>query len=647
MSMPMTVERGAVRPTVSVKLGIATPLNPLVEPKLLRTVVDLSAHRPGMFELTFLDRDGTLLDLAMIDIGTEMVVAVGDGPMGTDLIVGEVTAIEGDYDELVHYTVVRGYEHTHRLQKARRSRTFLDSTDGDIARRVADEAGLDIGTIEDPGVTHRYVAQVAQTDWEFLRGRAAEIGFDVGVTDGEFFFKPAPGMSAGGLGGAVGSVAASAASAVGIGGNTLEFGENLRWLRPRVTSSGIVGESEVRVWDPESASVVSATASLASATADIEDTPADLATAHGGPLSLPALPKIPFLPSFLGASNDAIAVVDRPLGWGSVTQSAADAMAAGIAEHVGSSFAEAEGMAMNASGVLVGETVTLKNVPSRFEGDWYVTAAQHTFDDTEGYLVRFEVSGRHDRSLGGLVTGGQQNRRQQGRIDGLVPGIVTDNIDPDGMHRIKVALPWLSSDFVTDWARVVMPGVGETYGMIAVPEINDEVLVGFEFGDVRRAYVLGGLVNGNTDIDVGGDVVKQGIPGGQVVKRGIVSRLGHKILIDDDGDGTLPPSTSGITIGNADDTISIHFDDVAKKLVITCDAMTPSPASIEIKQNGAGGSITIEQAGTGGTIDVKAAGNITVEAAAPGNLTLKGGTGVTIDGGAGMVELKGSMVKLN
>ncbi len=44
---------------------------------------------------------------------------------------------------------------------------------------------------------------------------------------------------------------------------------------------------------------------------------------------------------------------------------------------------------------------------------------------------------------------------------------------------------------------------------------------------------------------------------------------------------------------------------------------------------------------------MKSAGNVTVEAAAPGNLTLKGGTGVKIDGGTGMVELSGSMVKLN
>lgn len=645
MSVLGTLEAGAITPTVTTGLGGLTPLMPTVQAKLVRTVVDTSLLRPDMFELTFIDREGIAIAEGQLDIGTQITVSLGSGPGAQTLIAGEITSIEGDYEELVHYTIVRGYEQAHRLQRARRSRTFLDSTDGDIARKVADDAKLTIGDVQDPGVAHAYVAQVAQTDWEFLHGRAVEIGFETGVVDGEFFFRPAPGMSAGGMGGMAGAAAGAAASAAGLGTPVLEFGSNLRWLRPRISSIGLVGEAEVRVWDYQGVQVVSGKAPLASATAGITDQPAALAGKHGGPISLPSVPSIPGMPSFLGASNDAVTVVDRPLGWGSNAQSAADAVAAGFAEHVGSTFAEAEGMCIQTPGVTAGAKVKLENVPERFQGEWYVTTARHTFDVEVGYQCRFEVSGRHDRSLHGLVTGSSAHRRERGLVDGVVPGLVTNNIDPDGMFRVKVALPWLSPDFETDWARVVMPGLGATYGLVALPEVGDEVLVGFEFGDVRRAYVLGGLGNGKTELELGGDAVKQGIPGGQVAKRGWVSRLGHKFLIDD-GDGTVPPTTSTITIGNKDDSISIVFDDVSKKLTITCDSSSP-PAAIEIRQNGAGGSITIEQAGSGGTLDLKSAGNLTVEAAAPGNLTLKGGTGVKIDAGAGMVELSGSQIKLN
>ena len=248
-------------------------LNPMVASYLVRTVVDTSLHRPDMFELTFLDREGAVLTLSLLNIGAEVSISVGSMPDETELIVGEVTSIEGDYDNLVHYTIIRGYEHSHRLQKARRSRTFLDSSDGDIARKVAKDAGLKLGDISDPGVTHKYIAQVAQTDWEFLKGRAGEIGYDVRVVGGKFTFGPAPGMPAGGLAGA----ASAAAGALGLGANTLTFGENLRWLRPRISSSGLVSEAEVRVWDPDGVAVVSSVAPLESATADVDDDPAALA----------------------------------------------------------------------------------------------------------------------------------------------------------------------------------------------------------------------------------------------------------------------------------------------------------------------------------------------------------------------------------
>ena len=637
------LDLGEAAPTLSISV-FGLPMMELAENRLVRTVVDTSLHRLDMFELTFHDHDQSVLTLTGIDIGVEVKISTGEMPMKTDLIVGEVTSIEGDYDNATHLLIVRGYEHAHRLQKARRSRTFIDMSDGDIAKKVAKDAGLKIGDVQDPGVTHPYIAQVAQTDWEFLRGRAHEIGYDVGVVDGKFVLKPAPGMPAGGLAGAASAAASAAGSLLGM--STLEFGENLIWIRPRVTSGGMVAETEVRVWDPSSVAVVSSNQAVKSKTADVDDTPAALATAHGG--LLPGMPSIsiPGLPSFGEVSNNAVLLAGWPLAQGSSAQSAADAVAKGMSEHVASTFAEAEGLAVASPWLVAGGKVTLKNLSDRFDGDWYVTGARHEFDGQDGYQTRFEISGRHDRSLHGLVNGSQADRRARGLIDGLVPGIVTNNCDDDKFRRVKVSLPWLAPDFETDWARVVMPGLGVSYGLVAIPEVGDEVLVGFELGDPRRAYVLGGLWNGDTKLELGGDPVNKGALGGMVVKRGLVSRLGHKVLVDDDGDGKVPPSKSGVTIGTKDDKIMIQYDDVNKKITILCDSSAP-PAAIEIKQNGAGGSITIEQAGSGGSLTLKSAGNVTVEAAAPGNLTLKGGTGVKIDAGAGMVELSGSQVKLN
>ena len=54
------------------------------------------------------------------------------------------------------------------------------------------------------------------------------------------------------------------------------------------------------------------------------------------------------------------------------------------------------------------------------------------------------------------------------------------------------------------------------------------------------------------------------------------------------------------------------------------------------------GKISIEQKSNGGEITVKSAGNVTIEASAPGKLTLKGGTGIVLDGGTANVEIKGT-----
>ena len=75
-------------------------------------------------------------------------------------------------------------------------------------------------------------------------------------------------------------------------------------------------------------------------------------------------------------------------------------------------------------------------------------------------------------------------------------GQVSDAKDPQNSGRVRVKLPMLSDDYVSDWARTVYPGAGKDRGLVVVPEVGDEVLVAFEHGDMRRPYVLGGLFNG-------------------------------------------------------------------------------------------------------------------------------------------------------
>ena len=83
-----------------------------------------------------------------------------------------------------------------------------------------------------------------------------------------------------------------------------------------------------------------------------------------------------------------------------------------------------------------------------------------------------------------------------GRYYGVVVGIVTNNQDPNNMARVRVKFPWLSDDNESWWARMAVPMAGSGRGSYFLPEVDDEVLVAFEHGDVRSPYIVGGLWNG-------------------------------------------------------------------------------------------------------------------------------------------------------
>lgn len=78
------------------------------------------------------------------------------------------------------------------------------------------------------------------------------------------------------------------------------------------------------------------------------------------------------------------------------------------------------------------------------------------------------------------------------KINGLVVGLVTQ-VD---VGKIKVTYPWLDDTYETDWVRIATPMSGNNRGSCFMPEVNDEVLLGFDKGDTRTPYVIGYMWNG-------------------------------------------------------------------------------------------------------------------------------------------------------
>lgn len=558
-----------------------TPLDESLETLLEQVVVDDMLHQPDMFVLTFRDVERTVLADARVGYGSKVVVkATGVGGSAPEqLIAGEVTAMEAEYTEGGSRAIVRGYDLTHRLQRGRKTRTFAGQKDSDIARRVAEELGVPIGTIDDSGPVLEHVGQANATDWDFLQARAAEIGFELSANDGRFSFRR-PGRA----------VEAPAGGDYETATPTqLVFGQNLLEFHPRVTSAEQVREVEVRGWDPKEkqALVGRAPAGATSATLTATD-PARLAATFG---------------------DAAHVEVVRPLG----SQAAVDAAAKAIADHIGGGHAEAQGLAHGDPRLKAGTAVSVSVVAEAFTGKYVLTSTRHVFDQ-DGYRTRFVVSGRQDRSLLGVVRGGNGSGPSGSqRIYGVVVGIVSNNDDPSQAGRVKLTFPWLAEQYESDWARVVSLGAGPDSGAVWLPEVADEVLVAFEHGDVQRPYVVGGLWNGRDKPRLGSSLVDNGA----IRRRGFVSRRGHRfVFLDGDGD-------SGIALLTSDDRLRI--------------ALKESGTEIHVRSDG---TIVIESQGD---LTIKGSANVTVEAGS--SLTLKGAT-VSISG-SGPVDIDGSPIQLN
>ena len=195
---------------------------------------------------------------------------------------------------------------------------------------------------------------------------------------------------------------------------------------------------------------------------------------------------------------------------------------------------------------------------------------------------------------------------RDGRISGVVVGIVTNNDDPDKMGRVKVKFPWLSDEDESDWARVAAPMAGNERGFYCLPEVEDEVLVAFERGDVHFPFVLGALWNGRDAPPASNDDGKNNV-------RVLKSRSGHVIrLTDEDGKEKVEIIDKGgknqLVFDTAENTVTVS---AGKDLTLSAEegAIKLKAKSVEIESS----ADTKIKAGSG--MNVEASGTMTVKGA--------------------------------
>lgn len=465
-------------------------------PNLRRIEIDSNLYLPDMCLIEINDPGFRWAEDQRLRLGQDVQIEArtSENERGAPekLFAGQITSVEADLREHgVAFLVLRCYDRSHLLHRGTKVRAFFQSTDSDIARRIAGEHGLR-ASVDATSQVHTQIFQDNMTDYEFLMERARAVGHLVTVEDRTLHFKKPANFAKPPV--------------------EIDYGTNMLEFHPRLTAASQVKEVSVRGWDPKNKRPFVGQA----ASAEFQAVKAGL-----GRISS-------VVPRAFGIEAGQRLVTDQPVS----SQAQGDTLAKAMLSELWSGDFRADGVAHGNPKIQPGCKVKVGGIGTLFAGEYFVTSTRHRFDSEGHYTTQFDVSGFSANTTADLILNGSSpGETASGRIaHGLGVGIVTNNVDPEELGRVRVKFPWLADEAESDWARVVAPMAGNGRGFFFLPEVNDEVIVGFEQGDFNKPYVIGALWNGKDATPL---KASEAVGGGMVNKRVIKSRSGHIITLDD------------------------------------------------------------------------------------------------------------------
>ncbi|RCJ17835.1 type IV secretion protein Rhs [Nostoc minutum NIES-26] len=579
------------------------PAPPELMADIIQICVEESLSRSGMFTIVIKndyqpgrEQDNVWRYKDLCQIGTTIVIGFTSSTTesqdfneenSNQIFKGEITAIETCFNSKSQAPIViRGYDISHQLCRGKYNRSFQNMTDSDIVKKIAEEVNIPIGTIEDSGIVHEYVFQPNQTNMEFLHYRAVRIGFELFVKEGKLYFcKPKPNSEK----------------------LTLKWLKDLTSFRVIVDSREQVNQIKVQSWDFKTKKTRVASRS--------DKSPINTTIKYGSGRAA--------VNQFEGKKLQHTLIYSTP----TETNTEIEAIVKALDEEREGQFVEAYGKCEGNTKIRPGHIVKLDGM-GQYSGEYYITDTRHIFCDGT-YSTEFSVRG--SRGLKALVSSIPHMQLQPGQT--FLVGIVTDNEDPENMGRVKVKFPTLTEEHTSNWARVVAPGGGAGRGIYWMPEINDEVLVCFEHGDIHRPYIIGGVWNGKdpTPRSIGDTVAD-----GNVRLRVSQTRYGHKEWFVDEDKGSekrgyyIQTGTgSGHRFSYNDTEQYIEIETIGQHKIRLDD----KGKFVEIKTSG-GQSLRLDD--NNGSASINSSGNLSINA--QGNIDIKAN---------GTISISGAIIKLN
>jgi Rhs element Vgr protein len=558
--------------------------------QLLSLSVTKESNRVPMAKLIFRDgevaeKDFPLSNNDSFAPGKNVVVKIGRDTTNTQVFKGILTRhalkVKANGNSELH---IECRDEAVKMSVGRHSKYYEKLTDADLFSQLGKKYGL-IVNADATGLVHKEIVQHHISDWDFLLLRAEANGMLVNVSDGTLnIAKP--------------KTNATPVLQVTFGASIIEFEAEMdarnQWQSVKTASWDYKNQ---QLFTADSSSSVLLEPGNISGSQLANTVKVDYEMHHSGHL----------LEQELQTWADGAFMRSR------------------LAKIRGT--AKVEGF----SGIKPGDLVKLDGVGNRFNGNAYVTAIRQ--DMGEGIWETQIQFGLHpeyhaqmhkdiaDAQTAGLV----------GPIFGWQVGIVMLLVCvPDGDDRILVKIPTIDKDAQGIWTRVATLDAGSDRGSFFLPEIGDEVIVGFINDDPRHAVTLGMLHSSAKPAPINAQDAND--------KKGFTTRSKMHVSFDDNTKTITidTPAGNSITLDEGNTKIEIKDQNQNKVTMDTSGIKLESPKNIEIK---AGVDLTISATASlkisAASISVKADADVSVQGA------------IAKLSSQGITEVTGSVVKIN
>lgn len=525
--------------------------------------------------------------------GMEIKIAAGYHGDNKVIYEGIVTSNNLQINEVTGPTLhVECRDHIYATTLSRKNNVFKDMKDSEVIKQLLLQYPFSV-TVDPTDTTNESSVQYYCSDWDFILSIADANGLIV-ISSGKSIQVIKPDVDQPGV-------------------FTLTYGANILAFNGALDSSAQTTAVDAMAWDAAAQQIISVSGDVPAVNNQGNITPAQLAKV-----------------------NQQKTILQTTTAKEQTLKSWADAawLKSAINRFKGTIKFQGTDLA------IPGCIIALKGLGTRFDGNAYIGTVEHEIAGGNWYTTAtMGISPLNITAEKGVSTAPAADNQLPGTQGLQIGKVVALDNDPTGEDRVQVEIPLLNGNENKIWARLATFWAGQDYGAFFIPDIGEEVVLGFFNDDPRHAVVLGSLYSSNRNAAYALTA--------QNNIRSLVTRSKMKIAFDEEKKSLTFSTPGNNNIEISDEAKSIKLTDQNGNRIVMSDNGISIDSTKSLIFNAVGGV----EINAGTAVDIKAHAEITmkaanIEATAEANFKAKGSATAELSA-SGVVTVKGAMVMIN